>query len=142
MLKGTTDPEKVNRALKAFNEAMEAAINRCKRLDSLRTRLEFHSMNSEAGIFLEGRQTKEKEVGATQPEEQERDGASGPSLSLRPGGCRPETRQVEDVWAQVDVILFSGQDRRDGTRANSSGQDGLGAGATRAYLASSEAGGR
>jgi hypothetical protein len=55
MLKGTTDPEIASRAQKAFKEAIKAASNSCKRLDSLRTRLNFQSVDSEAQSFLGGR---------------------------------------------------------------------------------------
>ncbi len=58
MMKRTTDLDVVSRAEKAFKEAIEAAGNSCKHLDSLRTRLNFQNVDFEAE-FLGGRGQRE-----------------------------------------------------------------------------------
>jgi hypothetical protein len=47
-----TDPEIASWAKKAFKEAVEAAGNSSKDLDSLRTRMDFQGVDSEAESFL------------------------------------------------------------------------------------------
>jgi hypothetical protein len=54
MIKKTTDEGLSRRAQRAFDESMEAAKLVQQKPESLRTRLEFHSVDSEAGSYLGG----------------------------------------------------------------------------------------
>ncbi len=85
MSKGTADPDIASKAQKAFDEAVEAAGNSCNHLNGLQMRLEFLSMDLEAGSFLANKKTSREEAGGGQARGQ---GRSEPGRSQ----CKPDAR--------------------------------------------------
>jgi hypothetical protein len=69
MMKGTVDEGLSKRAQRAFDESMEAAKLGWQKLEGLRTRLEFHSVDSEAGSYLGGATRGVQEAGGNPAQE-------------------------------------------------------------------------
>jgi hypothetical protein len=67
MVKGTINDGLCERAQRAFGDSVEAAWTGQQKLAGLRTRLEFHSMDSEAGSYIGGPPRGTGEVAPWQP---------------------------------------------------------------------------
>jgi hypothetical protein len=116
MLKGTTDLEIASRSEIAFKEAVDGAGNSCKHLDSLRTRLDFQNVDSEAESFLGGsRQTGGKEARDTRAREQWRDEPREPQ--------RDPKSQEDTAQDQADEGQAGPSERDSFFRSGRAGRD-------------------
>jgi hypothetical protein len=110
MIKGTVDEGLSKRAHRAFDESMEAAKLGWQKLDGLQTRLEFHSVDLEAGSYLGGAPRGGQETGGN------------PARS----GYQPRAQGKDKLLAEANkkgVIFISGQAKKEESATRQTRED-------------------